>query len=206
MNSIDSGVDRNIVLAERFILSAQPDKALPMLNQMLTTSLDLRQKAYIYYTLSMAYEVKNEPDMQIYYLAQTAIIDLSTSVREYASLQKLARLIYRHGDLKRAYSYLSCSMEDAVACNARLRFAEVTEFYPIIDHAYSQKEAQEKRMVVILLVCMGILAILLIILASYLYYGLKNYLSHENIYTFPTKNCKQPTKVWPKPERLKKYT
>lgn len=64
-------------------------------------------------------------------------------------------------------------MEDAVACNARLRFAEVTEFYPIIDHAYSQKEAQEKRMVVILLVCMGILAILLIILASYLYYGLK---------------------------------
>ena len=149
------------------------DKALPMLNQMLTTSLDLRQKAYIYYTLSMAYEVKNEPDMQIYYLAQTAIIDLSTSVREYASLQKLARLIYHHGDLKRAYSYLSCSMEDAVACNARLRFAEVTEFYPIIDHAYSQKEAQEKRMVVILLVCMGILAILLIILASYLYYGLK---------------------------------
>lgn len=144
-----------------------------MLNQMLTTSLDLRQKAYIYYTLSMAYEVKNEPDMQIYYLAQTAIIDLSTSVREYASLQKLARFIYRHGDLKRAYSYLSCSMEDAVACNARLRFAEVTEFYPIIDHAYSQKEAQEKRMVVILLVCMGILAILLIILASYLYYGLK---------------------------------
>ena len=94
----------------------------------------------------MAYEVKkNEPDMQIYYLAQTAIIDLSTSVREYASLQKLARLIYRHGDLKRAYSYLSCSMEDAVACNARLRFAEVTEFYPIIDHAYSQKEAQEKK-------------------------------------------------------------
>ena len=60
MNSIDSGVDRNIVLAERFILSAQPDKALPMLNQMLTTSLDLRQKAYIYYTLSMAYEVKND--------------------------------------------------------------------------------------------------------------------------------------------------
>ena len=173
MNSIDSGVDRNIVLAERFILSAQPDKALPMLNQMLTTSLELRQKAYIYYTLSMAYEAKNEPDMQIYYLAQTAIIDLSTSVREYASLQKLARLIYQHGDLKRAYSYLSCSMEDAVACNARLRFAEVTEFYPIIDHAYSQKEAQEKRMVVVLLVCMGILAILLIILASYLYYGLK---------------------------------
>lgn len=183
MNNIDSCVDRNIVQAERFILSSQPDKAIPMLNQMLTTSLDMKQKAYVNYTLSLAYEAKNETDMQIYYLAQTAIIDLSMPVREYASLQKLARLIYKKGDLKRAYSYLSCSMEDAVACNARLRFAEVTEFYPIIDHAYSQKEAQEKRMVVILLVCLGVLAILLIILALYLYYGLKKLsVTRKNLY------------------------
>lgn len=183
MNNIDSCVDRNIVQAERYILSSQPDKAIPMLNQMLTTSLDMKQKAYVNYTLSLAYEAKNETDMQIYYLAQTAIIDLSMPVREYASLQKLARLIYKMGDLKRAYSYLSCSMEDAVACNARLRFAEVTEFYPIIDHAYSQKEAQEKRIVVILLVCLGILAILLIILALYLYYGLKKLsVMRKNLY------------------------
>lgn len=183
MNNIDSCVDRNIVQAERYILSSQPDKAIPMLNQMLTTSLDMKQKAYVNYTLSLAYEAKNETDMQIYYLAQTAIIDLSMPVREYASLQKLARIIYRHGDLKRAYSYLSCSMEDAVACNARLRFAEVTEFYPIIDHAYSQKEAQKKRMVVILLVGMGVLAILLIILALYLYYGLKKLsVMRKNLY------------------------
>lgn len=74
-------------------------------------------------------------------------------------------------------------MEDAVACNARLRFAEVTEFYPIIDHAYSQKEAQEKRMVVILLVGMGVLAILLIILVLYLYYGLKKLsVMRKNLY------------------------
>lgn len=183
MNNIDSCVDRNIVQAERYILSSQPDKAIPMLNQMLTASLDMKQKAYVNYTLSLAYEAKNETDMQIYYLAQTAIIDLSMPVREYASLQKLARLIYKMGDLKRAYSYLSCSMEDAVACNARLRFAEVTEFYPIIDHAYSQKEAQEKRMVVILLICLGILAILLIILALYLYYGLKKLsVMRKNLY------------------------
>lgn len=31
-------------------------------------------------------------------------------------------------------------MEDAVACNARLRFIEVTEFFPIIDKAYKLKE------------------------------------------------------------------
>lgn len=58
MNNIDSCVDRNIVQAERYILSSQPDKAIPMLNQMLTTSLDMKQKAYVNYTLSLAYEAK----------------------------------------------------------------------------------------------------------------------------------------------------
>lgn len=84
-------------------------------------------------------------------------------------------------------------MEDAVACNARLRFAEVTEFYPIIDHAYSQKEAQEKRMVVILLVGMGVLAILLIILALYLYYGLKKLSVMRKTCIYPTKSYRLPT-------------
>lgn len=60
--------------------------------------------------------------MEIYYLAQTALIDLKASVREYAALQKLARLVYLQGDPERAYNYVSCSMKDAVACNARLRF------------------------------------------------------------------------------------
>ena len=32
--------------------------------------------------------------------------------------------MYEVGDLDRAYKYLNCSMEDAVACNARLRFIE----------------------------------------------------------------------------------
>ena len=111
--------------------------------------------------------------MQIYYLAQTAIIDLSTSVREYASLQKLARLIYRHGDLKRAYSYLSCSMEDAVACNARLRFIEVTEFFPIIDKAYKLKEERERAVSRAMLISVSLLSLFLLIAIFYLYRWMK---------------------------------
>ena len=102
--------------------------------------------------------------MEIYYLAQTALIDLNASVREYAALQKLARLVYLQGDPERAYNYVSCSMKDAVACNARLRFLEVTEFYPIIDKAYSDKKAQEKRLERILTLSITGLAVCLILL------------------------------------------
>ena len=71
--------------------------------------------------MSDAYEKAGNLDMQIYYLAKTAIIDLKSSIREYASLQKLAQQVYAKGDIDRAYKYLNCSMDDAVACNASLR-------------------------------------------------------------------------------------
>ena len=86
---------------------------------MLSTSMDMQQKAYVNFTLASAYEAKGEGHTEIFYLTQTAIIDSKMAVREYASLQKLARLMYEKGDLERAYRYLSgpC-MEDAVTCNA----------------------------------------------------------------------------------------
>ncbi len=167
------GADRNITEAEKLVLCSEADKAIPLLNSTLSDSLDMEQKAYVNYTLSMAYETENDTAMQIYYLAQTAILDLTMSVREYASLQKLARVLYQTGDVVRAYRYLNCSMEDAVACNARLRFMEVTEYYPIIDRAYSSMLKQEQRMGRILFFCLCVLAVLLILLALYLYYGMK---------------------------------
>ena len=99
----------------------------------------------------------------------TAILDLKTAVREYAALQRLARLLYEQGDLERAYRYLNCSMEDAVACNARLRFLEVTEFYPIIDRAYVAKENRERLMMHRMLLLVSVLAVMLIVLLSWLW-------------------------------------
>lgn len=167
------GINRSLAQAEKALLSSKPDEAIAIVTKLLSTPMEMQQKAYINFTLASAYEAKGEVDMQIFYLAQTAITDLKIAVREYASLQKLARLMYEKGDLERAYRYLSCSMEDAVACNARLRFLEVTEFYPIIDRAYSEKVMQERRMGWILFLSVSILALLLIVLAIYLYYGMK---------------------------------
>ena len=129
----DPCVDRSIVWAEKKIINGRVDSALVILSDLLKETPDERQKGYIYYTLSEAYDMRGDIQKEIYYLALTAITDLKSSIREYASLQKLAQLMYEVGDLDRAYKYLNCSMEDAVACNARLRFIEVTQFFPIID-------------------------------------------------------------------------
>lgn len=124
------GISQKIVHAEQLIVKGQAEEALLNLQETLRMSPDTRQQGYIYYTMSEAYNVKGDSDNEIRYLALTAIRDLELAVREYASLQKLARLMYEKGDLNRAYRYLNCSMEDAVACKARLRFIEVAQFFP----------------------------------------------------------------------------
>lgn len=167
------GPDRDIVFAEKKLLYNKPDEAITLLKQLSSQPQSMQKLVYINYTLSEAYEVKKDVEKQMYYLAQTAILDMKMAVREYASLQKLARLIYEQGDLERAYRYLNCSMEDAVACNARLRFLEVTEVYPIIDKAYKVKKAEEQAITKKLLVCISLLAFLLIVATFYLYYWMK---------------------------------
>ncbi|MFS2774813.1 DUF6377 domain-containing protein [Bacteroides ovatus] len=165
--------NKTIVLAEKCIMNGKADVAVDMLNNALKEIQDERQKVYIYYTLSEAYSMKKDIEKEVYYLILTAIADLETPVREYASLQKLAHLMYESGDIDRAYKYLSCSMEDAVACNARLRFIEVTEFFPIIDKAYKLKEEKERAVSRAMLISVSLLSLFLLIAIFYLYRWMK---------------------------------
>ncbi|WP_077155451.1 DUF6377 domain-containing protein [Bacteroides bouchesdurhonensis] len=161
--------NRTIVAAEKCIVNGRADTALIMLTDALKEVVNERQKAFIYYTMSEAYHMKKDTEKEIYYLILTAIADLESSVREYASLQKLAYLMYEQGDIDRAYKYLNRSMEDAVACNARLRFIEVTEFFPIIDKAYKLKEEKERAVSRIMLVSVSLLSLFLLIAVFFLY-------------------------------------
>lgn len=66
-------------------------------------------------------------------------------------------------DINRAYRYLSCSMEDAVFCNARLRTMEANEFFPIIDKAEKQQSANIRmlnRLVTIVFIILTIALLL----------------------------------------------
>ena len=166
-------MDSQINNAEELIINGEFSRAINLLLSCMQSSKDMKRNVYANYTLSEAYEALDDTTNQIKYLAITAIMDIKMAEREYASLQKLAYLIYLQGDLERAYRYLTCSMEDAVASNARLRFLEVTQIYPIIDKAYKKKEAEKKKDIRRLLIGISILAFLLIIATFYLYYWMK---------------------------------
>lgn len=166
-------IDTQINNAEELIINGEYTRAINLLISCIQPSTDMKRKVYANYTLSEAYEALKDTANQIKYLTITAIMDIKMAEREYASLQKLAYIIYRQGDIDRAYKYLTCSMEDAVASNARLRYLEVTQIYPIIDKAYKKKEADKQATARKLLIGISILAFLLIIVTFYLYYWMK---------------------------------
>ena len=166
-------LDRDIVRAEKAALGGHPDEAISLLERLYRETDDLKILSYLDYTLYEAYVAKADTARQVYYLARTALHDMERSVRDYASLHKLARLLYEQGDIDRAYAYLNCSMEDAVACHARLRSLEVTEIYPIIDRAYREKVDHERAVVTGLLIGISLLALLLVGAVVYLYRWMK---------------------------------
>lgn len=171
---LNDKVDRDINNAEKFILKNNPDSAISILiKRECSGKINLRQIASLYYTLYMAYKLKGDTEKQIYYLAKSAIADLKAPVREYASLQRLALLVYQQGNTEKGYKYLINSMEDAVDCNARLRYIEVTEFYPAINKAYKIKEEQKQRVITITLVIVVILSLMLVVAIFYLYRWMK---------------------------------
>lgn len=164
-------IDRDIILAEKYVAAGRSAEALAILHDLPSKRPTQRQLTYIYYTTSAAYESTDERPKRIYYLAKTALEDLQLSIREYASLQKLAYMMYEEGDIERAYRYLDCSMTDAVTCGANLRSFEVAHFFPIIDRSYRAQVLGRQQTYRRSLILVSALLLILLAVILYLYYS-----------------------------------
>lgn len=72
------------------------------------------------------------------YYITSAYNDLVSGNKEYLSLSKLAIILYREGDLNRAYSYINRAIGDASYCGALIRIEEVSLNIPVIVNAYNK--------------------------------------------------------------------
>ena len=111
--------------------------------------------------MAQIYEQQGNRDMWRKYLTLSAICDITNGVREYLSLQALAKMLYEDGDYNRAYRYIHHSIADATACNAKMRMLEMSESLPIIDSAYEDMQRSARRNLSITCVIIGLLVIIL---------------------------------------------
>jgi len=163
-----------MVKTDQLIVKKQYDEALKLLlDYFPTIKDDNHDRAIIAYSISLAYQGKRERNLEKRWLTISAIYDIQSATKEYISLRNLAFLLYKDGDIDRAYKYIRRSLEDALFCNARLRTIEITQMLPIIDKAYQlQSDAREKQMI-ISLISISTLSFLLIIAIFFVYRQMK---------------------------------
>jgi len=165
-----SPMDYIFVNAEHKIVNEKYDEALTeLLDVYNTLDSEKREAGIIAYSIAVIYERKGDQDKAVEYFARSAIADLINGVREYASLRRLATMMFENEDINRAYNYMKCSMEDAIACNAKLRTLESSEMFLIIDQSYQKKEEQRKQLLTTFLIVSTVLLTFIAVVLVYTY-------------------------------------
>lgn len=170
----DNLLIHTLIQSDQYNVRNEYDKAIRLLTDYLALQKDYEHDVAICaYTLSESYRLKGDKEKEKEYLIVSAMADMKTAVREYISLRKLAVLLYQEGDIERAYSYVKICMEDAAACNARLRKLEILEICPIINDAYQQKTEKQQEQMKWALVSISLLSLFLLLAIFYVYKQMK---------------------------------
>ena len=170
----DNLLIHTLIQSDQYNVRNEYDKAIRLLTDYLALQKDYEHDVAICaYTLSESYRLKGDKEKEKEYLIVSAMADMKTAVREYISLRKLAVLLYQEGDIERAYSYVKICMEDAAACNARLRKLEILEIFPIINDAYQQKTEKQQGQMKWALVSISLLSLFLLLAIFYVYKQMK---------------------------------
>lgn len=170
----DNLLIHTLIQSDQYNVRNEYDKAIRLLTDYLALQKDYEHDVAICaYTLSESYRLKGDKEKEKEYLIVSAMADMKTAVREYISLRKLAVLLYQEEDIERAYSYVKICMEDAAACNARLRKLEILEIFPIINDAYQQKTEKQQEQMKWALVSISLLSLFLLLAIFYVYKQMK---------------------------------
>lgn len=158
-----------IVKADQMNARNQPGQAVENLVAYLGKHPEAIQNPQFTYTLSEAYRLQNEVQKRKELLLQSAIADAESANKEYISLRELAVLLYREGDIDRAYRYMKQCIDDASVYNARLRLIEILKMFPVINQTYQDKTAAQQKKMRGLLAGISVLALFLLFAIFYVY-------------------------------------
>lgn len=130
-----------INLGEYYLLTGQINKARVVLAELLANlpkENNLRARAA--HMLHQIASADGDENLSTYYLAQSAISDISSATLEVLSLQELGTRMYSRGEIERAYLYLTTALANAVECHASARMLESSRALPLIEQSYRHQE------------------------------------------------------------------
>lgn len=166
--------DYNLWLAERYTYQNNTKEAKAILMDLLAKSPNEdHNRAILSSILANVFKKEGNIEQQKKYYALSAIYDIKNAVKENSSMQALALLLFKEGDIDNAYHCIKSSMEDAVFCNSRFRTYEITKIFPIIDTAYQEKSIKQRGELKLYLLIVSILSLLLVFAISAIFLYIK---------------------------------
>lgn len=169
-----SSLTNKILYAKYSFDRNEQKRAEYLLQRLLKHTKDTdRERAMIAYLLGIMYMINGDLEAQETYFMISAISDVTTAIRDNASLQSLALTYFKTGNIDRAYQFMDYAIDDALYCNVKYRALGGLTFYPVINAAYQAKEAEQKAKLSFYLILITILVVFLAIALVYVYLQMK---------------------------------
>ncbi len=126
-------------------MNGKEDAALSLLkNYYEKNANENPDRARMEYLMAELYLAKRDTTNAKHYLILSSITDIGNAKKVYMSLQRLAAILYREGDVERAYNYITCALEDINFGKARYRILDIVEYLPIINAANNLRVMNNK--------------------------------------------------------------
>lgn len=103
-----------------------------------------------------------------YWLAQSAISDITHAVMDQGALWALANLINEDGDPDRAYAYINFSWNCAQKFGTRLRSIQISPILSVIETNYQKKLNTQNKQLISFIFVVSLMAVILLLMLIYM--------------------------------------
>ncbi|MBR5069222.1 MAG: hypothetical protein IKX25_07440 [Bacteroidales bacterium] len=150
-------IGHHIGEAYLLLFENKPQEALQLMKERLARENGDLSESLLAVTFAEIYEALGMNREAEYYYAVSAVGDLQRATKKYTALQQLAILLFRDGDVDRAYHYLACALEDVTFSRIHCRITQIAQFLPIITSAYERKSETASQRKLWLVIALGLL-------------------------------------------------
>ncbi len=182
MQILDTQSDEYLSLEEKRYRDTRNLLECEMINTQRLSKVKIGSPQYsmITFERSLLFGLKKEAEKEKKYLILSAISDIMASVKDNASLTKLALILHREKDIDRAHKYIKFSFEDASFYNSKLRFIEISNIMPLITEAYQLKSEQQSKKLKTYLIIISLLSLVLTLAFLYIVNQMKKLAKTRN--------------------------
>lgn len=161
----DSSTYRKWVLKATLNLKEGKTDSARFFYQKVLDNFDIstHEKAMIFASLANLDLKETDTTAAIGNLIRSAMADIEAVVTETIALRNLAMLLYRKGDILRAYNYILLASNDAGFYGARQRTFQISEVLPLIEGEKLKLTENQNKQLQLYVIFLAILATLVLI-------------------------------------------